>query len=113
MPGIIGSNYVAPASFRMAMVLSIAFGTNDVTATNSGTFDPSAFASQIVVSEIMYHAANATAERVADPGESQGLSLANPLHIAIYLGLIGIAHLILILSGRRMDQVLLPALKPD
>ncbi len=49
------------------------------------------------------------APRVADPGESQGLSLANPLHIAIYLGLIGIAHLVLILSGRRMDQVLLPA----
>lgn len=49
------------------------------------------------------------APRVADPGESQGLSLANPVHIAIYLGLIGIAHLVLILSGRRMDQVLLPA----
>ncbi len=49
------------------------------------------------------------APRVADPGESQGLSLANPLHIAIYLGLIGIAHLVLILSGRRVDQVLLPA----
>ena len=49
------------------------------------------------------------APRVADPGVSQGLSLANPLHIAIYLGLIGIAHLVLILSGRRMDQVLLPA----
>ncbi|MEA2519795.1 MAG: hypothetical protein QOF49_1875 [Chloroflexota bacterium] len=49
------------------------------------------------------------APRVADPGESQGLSLANPLHIAVYLGLIAIAHLVLILSGRRMDQVLLPA----
>ncbi|HET7703623.1 MAG TPA: FtsW/RodA/SpoVE family cell cycle protein [Candidatus Limnocylindrales bacterium] len=49
------------------------------------------------------------APRVADPGESTGLSLANPLHVAIYLGLIGLAHLVLILSGRRMDQVLLPA----
>ena len=49
------------------------------------------------------------APRVADPGESQGLSLANPVHIAVYLGLIGLAHLVLILSGRRMDQVLLPA----
>ncbi|MBA2718904.1 MAG: FtsW/RodA/SpoVE family cell cycle protein [Chloroflexi bacterium] len=49
------------------------------------------------------------APRVADPGVSQGLSLANPLHIAVYLGLIGLAHLVLILSGRRMDQVLLPA----
>ncbi|HUQ79122.1 MAG TPA: FtsW/RodA/SpoVE family cell cycle protein [Patescibacteria group bacterium] len=49
------------------------------------------------------------APRIADPGVSQGLSLANPLHIAIYLGLVGMAHLVLILSGRRMDQVLLPA----
>src|SRR3954471_9609812 len=45
---------------------------------------------------------------VADPGESHGLSLANPLHIAIYLGLLGLAHLALILSGRRMDEILLP-----
>ena len=49
------------------------------------------------------------ARQVADPGESQGLSPANPLHLAIYLGLIGVAHLVLILSGRRVDQVLLPA----
>ena len=47
--------------------------------------------------------------RIADPGESQGLSPANPMHLAVYLGLIGLAHLVLILSGRRMDQVLLPA----
>ncbi|HET9614946.1 MAG TPA: FtsW/RodA/SpoVE family cell cycle protein, partial [Candidatus Limnocylindrales bacterium] len=46
--------------------------------------------------------------QVADPGESHGLSLANPLHIAIYLGLLGAAHLVLILSGRRMDEILLP-----
>src|SRR6476469_5028952 len=49
------------------------------------------------------------ARRVTDPGEAHGLSPANPLHLAIYLGLIGLAHLVLILSGRRMDQVLLPA----
>jgi cell division protein FtsW (lipid II flippase) len=49
------------------------------------------------------------ARRTADPGESQGLSPANPLHLAVYLGLIGLAHLVLVLSGRRMDQVLLPA----
>jgi cell division protein FtsW (lipid II flippase) len=49
------------------------------------------------------------ASHVTDPGESQGLSPANPLHLAVYLGLIGIAHLVLILSGRRMDQILLPA----
>ena len=49
------------------------------------------------------------AKQVADPGESQGLSPANPIHLAVYLGLIAVAHLVLILSGRRMDQVLLPA----
>jgi cell division protein FtsW (lipid II flippase) len=49
------------------------------------------------------------AGRVTDPGESQGLSPANPIHLAVYLGLIAAAHLVLILSGRRMDQVLLPA----
>ena len=49
------------------------------------------------------------AGRVTDPGESQGLSPANPLHLAVYVGLIGICHLVLILSGRRLDQVLLPA----
>jgi cell division protein FtsW (lipid II flippase) len=47
--------------------------------------------------------------RIADPGESQGVSPANPVHLAVYLGLIGLAHLVLILSGRRTDQVLLPA----
>src|SRR3954452_996396 len=46
--------------------------------------------------------------QVADPGESHGLSLANPVHIAIYLGLLAAAHLALILSGRRMDEILLP-----
>ena len=45
---------------------------------------------------------------VADPGEATGLHPANPLHLAVYLGLLGITHLVLILSGRRMDQILLP-----
>lgn len=49
------------------------------------------------------------AKGVTDPGESAGLSLANPTHLLVYLGLIGLAHLALILSGRRVDQVLLPA----
>ena len=49
------------------------------------------------------------ARQIADPGRSAGLSPANPLHLAVYLGLIGVAHLVLILSGRRTDQVLLPA----
>jgi cell division protein FtsW (lipid II flippase) len=46
--------------------------------------------------------------QVADPGESHGLSLANPVHVAVYLGLLAVAHLTLILSGRRMDEILLP-----
>jgi cell division protein FtsW (lipid II flippase) len=49
------------------------------------------------------------AKQVTDPGESVGLSPANPTHLAIYLGLIALAHLALVLSGRRVDQVLLPA----
>jgi cell division protein FtsW (lipid II flippase) len=49
------------------------------------------------------------AGHVTDPGESRGLSLANPIHLLVYLGLIAVAHLVLILSGRRLDQVLLPA----
>lgn len=49
------------------------------------------------------------ARQVAQPGESQGLSPANPIHLAVYLGLIWVAHLVLILSGRRVDQILLPA----
>src|SRR6266576_826174 len=45
---------------------------------------------------------------VADPGEATGLHPANPLHLAVYLGLLAIAHLVLVLSRRRMDQILLP-----
>jgi len=46
--------------------------------------------------------------QVADPGESHGLSLANPVHVVIYLGLLAVCHLTLILSGRRVDEILLP-----
>jgi cell division protein FtsW (lipid II flippase) len=46
--------------------------------------------------------------QVADPGEAHGLSLANPVHIAVYLGLLAVAHVVLVLSGRRMDEILLP-----
>ena len=45
---------------------------------------------------------------VADPGSATGLHPANPLHLAVYLGLLAIAHVVLILSGRRVDQILLP-----
>ena len=48
------------------------------------------------------------ARQVTDPGESAGLSPANPTHLFVYLGLIALAHLALILSGRRVDQILLP-----
>ena len=46
--------------------------------------------------------------QVAVPGEATGLHPANPLHLAIYLGLLALSHLVLVLSGRRMDQILLP-----
>ena len=46
--------------------------------------------------------------RIADPGSSQGLHPANPTHLGIYLGVLLIVHVALVLSGRRMDQVLLP-----
>jgi hypothetical protein len=45
---------------------------------------------------------------VADPGEATGLHPANPIHLAIYLGLLLAAHVVLVLSGRRMDQILMP-----
>ena len=50
----------------------------------------------------------ALTSQVADAGESHGLSLANPVHVAIYLGLLAVCHLTLILSGRRVDEILLP-----
>ncbi len=63
----------------------------------------------IVAAAIVVGSASlALTAQVADPGESHGLSLANPLHIAIYLGLLAVAHLVLVLSGRRMDEILLP-----
>ncbi len=50
----------------------------------------------------------ALTSQIADPGESHGLNLANPLHVVVYLGLLAICHLVLVLSGRRMDEILLP-----
>ena len=41
----------------------------------------------------------ALTSQVADPGESHGLSLANPVHVAVYLGLLAIAHVILKVTG--------------
>ena len=38
-----------------------------------------------------------------------GFSPAEPLHLAIYLGVLVAAHVAQVLTGRRTDQVLLPA----
>ena len=47
--------------------------------------------------------------QVADPGESHGLSLANPFHLAgLPRGCSACATSTLVLSGRRMDEILLP-----
>src|ERR1700675_3834119 len=46
--------------------------------------------------------------QVAVPGEATGLHPANPFHLAIYLGLLLVSHVVLVLSGRRMDQILMP-----
>jgi cell division protein FtsW (lipid II flippase) len=48
-------------------------------------------------------------ERTAEAGTSAGLSPANPFHLAMYLGLLLVAHVAQVLTGRRTDQVLLPA----
>jgi cell division protein FtsW (lipid II flippase) len=50
----------------------------------------------------------ALAQRAPDapPG---GLEPAEPFHLAVYLGVLLIAHLAQVLAGRRTDQVLLPA----
>lgn len=47
--------------------------------------------------------------RIGDPATTAGLGPANATHLAIYLGLLGAAHLAQVLTGRRTDQVLLPA----
>src|SRR5690606_6362862 len=49
------------------------------------------------------------AQQVTEPGASTGLSPANPFHLAVYLGVLAAAHVAQVLTGRRTDQVLLPA----
>lgn len=49
------------------------------------------------------------ATRTAEAGTSAGLSPAQPVHLAIYLGVLLAAHVAQVLTGRRTDQVLLPA----
>jgi cell division protein FtsW (lipid II flippase) len=47
--------------------------------------------------------------RSVDPGPSSGLRAADPVHLIVYLGALFLAHIAQVLTGRRTDQVLLPA----
>jgi cell division protein FtsW (lipid II flippase) len=49
------------------------------------------------------------ARRTDATAATAGFSPAEPVHLAIYLGLLVAAHLAQVLTGRRTDQVLLPA----
>jgi cell division protein FtsW (lipid II flippase) len=49
------------------------------------------------------------ARRTDETAATAGFSPAEPLHLAIYLGVLVAAHLAQVLTGRRTDQVLLPA----
>ncbi len=49
------------------------------------------------------------ARRTEETAATAGFSPAEPLHLAIYLGVLLLAHLAQVLTGRRTDQVLLPA----
>ncbi|HEU4672227.1 MAG TPA: FtsW/RodA/SpoVE family cell cycle protein [Candidatus Limnocylindrales bacterium] len=51
----------------------------------------------------------ATRELAGATDSSGGFSLANPTQLAIYLGAVLVAHLAQVLTGRRTDQILLPA----
>jgi cell division protein FtsW (lipid II flippase) len=49
------------------------------------------------------------ARRTDETAATAGFSPAEPVHLAIYLGLLVAAHVAQVLTGRRTDQVLLPA----
>jgi cell division protein FtsW (lipid II flippase) len=49
------------------------------------------------------------ARRGADAPPGLGFSPAEPFHLVVYLGVLAAAHLAQVLTGRRTDQVLLPA----
>jgi cell division protein FtsW (lipid II flippase) len=49
------------------------------------------------------------AQRSDEPGVLRGLSPAEPFHLLVYLGALVVAHLAQVVTGRRTDQVLLPA----
>jgi cell division protein FtsW (lipid II flippase) len=62
-------------------------------------------AAAILVGSVSLELARQTDETAA----TAGFSPAEPLHLAIYLGVLAAAHLAQVLTGRRTDQVLLPA----
>ena len=49
------------------------------------------------------------ARRTDETAATAGFSPYQPLHLAIYIGVLAAAHLAQVLTGRRTDQVLLPA----
>jgi cell division protein FtsW (lipid II flippase) len=49
------------------------------------------------------------AQETTEAGASTGLSPAEPFHLLVYLGVLAAAHLAQVVTGRRTDQVLLPA----
>jgi cell division protein FtsW (lipid II flippase) len=62
-------------------------------------------AATIVVGSVSLELARRTDETAA----TAGFSPAEPFHLAVYLGVLLLAHLAQVLTGRRTDQVLLPA----
>jgi cell division protein FtsW (lipid II flippase) len=49
------------------------------------------------------------AQRAGETERTGGLSPAEPFHLAVYIGVLIAAHIAQVLTGRRTDQVLLPA----
>lgn len=62
-------------------------------------------AAAVVVGSVSLGLVQGTGEE----GASSGLSPAEPFHLAVYLGVLAAAHVGQVLTGRRTDQVLLPA----
>ncbi|HEV8547102.1 MAG TPA: FtsW/RodA/SpoVE family cell cycle protein [Candidatus Limnocylindrales bacterium] len=63
----------------------------------------------ILAGSVSLELSRRTAEAEAAGAAPAGLSPAEPAHLAIYLGVLLIAHLAMVITGRRTDQVMLPA----
>jgi cell division protein FtsW (lipid II flippase) len=63
----------------------------------------------ILTGSISLELARRTTEAEAVGGAPSGLSPAEPAHLVVYLGVLLLAHVAMVLTGRRTDQVLLPA----